>query len=97
MAAMIGVALLSDIVFLPQLLAGPLGQLFEPAKPVMTIDVVPLRAADTDSREMDQLSEQLIASTGLSAKVSTSTAGSPPAPHLIKALDPKHGTRQPLR
>jgi predicted RND superfamily exporter protein len=32
MAAMIGVALLGDIVLMPQLLGGPLGWLFEPAK-----------------------------------------------------------------
>ncbi|MBS0204445.1 MAG: MMPL family transporter [Planctomycetes bacterium] len=33
MATMIAVALLSDIVLMPQLLASPLGYLFEPAKP----------------------------------------------------------------
>ena len=32
MAAMIGVALLGDVVLMPQLLAGPLGYLFEPRK-----------------------------------------------------------------
>ncbi len=32
MAAMIGVALLGDIILMPQLLAGPLGYLFEPKK-----------------------------------------------------------------
>jgi predicted RND superfamily exporter protein len=32
MAAMIGVALLGDIVLMPQLLAGPLGYFFEPKK-----------------------------------------------------------------
>ena len=36
MAAMIVVALLADIVLMPQLLAGPLGYLFEPAKPKPT-------------------------------------------------------------
>ena len=94
MAAMIGVALLSDLVFLPQLLAGPLGHLFEPAKSVTTTGVIPLRAAG--SREMGHVGEPSVASTLLSDQVSESTAGSPPAPHLIKVLDPKHGVRRPM-
>ena len=96
MAAMIGVALLSDLVFLPQLLAGPLGHLFEPAKSVTTTGVIPLRAAAAGSREMGHVGEPSVASTLLSDQVSESTAGSPPAPHLIKVLDPKHGVRRPM-
>ena len=97
MAAMIGVALLGDIVFLPQLLAGPLGRLFEPVQPATPMGVVPLRAADTGSREMDQVEERPALTAALPDRVSSVMAGSPPAPHIIKALDPKHGTRQPTR
>ena len=39
MACMIGVALLGDLVLLPQLLAGPLGRLFEPGQPKANKDL----------------------------------------------------------
>lgn len=41
MAAMIGVALLGDVILMPQLLAGPLGRLFEPARPKSAANLPP--------------------------------------------------------
>ena len=52
MASMIGVALLGDIVLMPQLLGGPLGWLFEPGKPRRELPAVNVEsevvAIDTD-------------------------------------------------
>ena len=94
MAAMIGVALLGDIVFLPQLLAGPLGYLFEPAKPSSTGTTLatPRRAMDTGSRELDQVLELLVPAAIPSVTTANAATGSPPAPYLIKALGSKQGT-----
>lgn len=47
MASMIGVALLSDIILIPQLLAGPLGYFFEPAKK----QPAPVAEADSGNAE----------------------------------------------
>lgn len=66
MAAMIGVALLGDVVFLPQLLAGPLGRLFEPSRPKATLSPVAF-----DEAVLDQTTQ-----------TPEIAASSPPAPHL---------------
>ena len=88
MASMIGVALLSDLVFLPQLLAGPLGYLFEPPKPASAAPAeMPLPTEARDASRTDPLCEPLRTD-------SAPTAGSPPAPHL-KSLDAAKGTRTP--
>lgn len=47
MAAMIGVALIGDVILMPQLLAGPLGYLFEPAKRAVNTPV-PAQPEPTD-------------------------------------------------
>lgn len=88
MAAMIGAALLADVIFLPQLLAGPLGYLFEPTKPkaVATVEVQ-LCAEVGDAPAPDPLREPLRTD-------SAPTAGSPPAPH-ISPLDVAKGNRTP--
>lgn len=50
MAAMIGVALLGDIVLMPQLLAGPLGYLFEPKKKAATVaSATPIEPSSAES------------------------------------------------
>ncbi len=93
MAAMIGVALLGDVIFLPQLLAGPLGYLFEPAKPASSAPStvpsteMPLETEVGRTSGFDQLDEPI-------GTVSAPIAGSPPAPHL-KSLDAPKGTRTP--
>ena len=74
MASMIGVALLGDVVFLPQLLAGPLGYLFEPAKPpdLQTVGIV--NAPNI---------------TGQKVEGQAQVASSPPAPHLPSLRETK--------
>jgi predicted RND superfamily exporter protein len=42
MASMIGVALLGDLVLMPQILAGPLGSLFEPRKTPPPVPIIPI-------------------------------------------------------
>ncbi|MEK6261371.1 MAG: MMPL family transporter [Planctomycetota bacterium] len=80
MAAMIGVALLGNVVFLPQLLAGPLGYLFEPATPPAAAPAErPLAAAASGGREPDEPD-------------AVPQAGSPPAPHLKSLGTKRKGT-----
>ena len=79
MAAMIGVALLGDVIFMPQLLAGPLGYLFEPAKPKS------VHTAGTE--DLDHIVGQTVEKPNL-------MTSSPPAPHL-QSLKDARGTSTP--
>ncbi len=81
MASMIGVALLGDVIFLPQLLAGPLGYLFEPAKPK------PQNMQVAGAEDLDGV-------VGLTIEAPISESSSPPAPHL-QSLKAPRGTSTP--
>jgi len=83
MAAMIGVALLGDVVFLPQLLAGPLGYLFEPAKPQSQ------NRHTAGAENFDLIAGQTV-------EEPTSMTSSPPAPHF-QSLKDARGISTPKR
>jgi len=88
MAAMIGVALLVDVVFLSQLLAGPLGGLFEPKRGASN------NAEQTPSDTVRNDAQELKLSCP-SEKVKPLYTGAPlPAPHL-KSLDSNSTTHKP--
>ena len=70
MAAMIGVALLGDIILMPQLLAGPLGYLFEPAQLMVAVQ------SETDSIIAQPANDDSSAATPLPAPHFTSRASS---------------------
>ena len=84
MGSMIAVALLGDIVLLPQLLAGPLGWLFEPKQSPIQIDPV---------LPDEQI---LIVEPQRSAEVAPaiSHGTNPPKPH-IKPVDPNRKKGRP--
>lgn len=79
MASMIGVALLGDIVLLPQLLAGPLGYLFEPAKSAIAPAAGPRPATLQDEAP--------------AAPATATTAEAVPAPHFAPRSHKPESTR----
>lgn len=80
MASMIAVALLGDIVLLPQLLGGPLGYLFEPAKAV----------GSAPGPRPATLQDDVAAIP----PVATATAGEPvPPPHFVPRSHKPESTR----
>jgi predicted RND superfamily exporter protein len=79
MAAMIAVALLADVVLMPQLLAGPLGYLFEPAKPKLKPGTVAVSDPGTspDAASSSELETEGIPAPHFSARSTKSEPNRP--------------------
>ena len=87
MASMIGVALLSDIMLMPQLLAGPLGWLFEPKTSPAVEEVPPVLVEDAPLLTVEP-------QTIVEATTAISHGTNPPRPH-IKPVDPNRKKGRP--